>query len=652
MNWQTRKEKILSDSSVVDRLRKKLDDDIVFSKARDTFRIPRAIGLPQRRKFSETDGELIHRLTKIATGAQPAVVKLVSYGGAKRLNTMLDYISREGGIKIETYTGEELTANDLLTVPKEWSPLFDEREMSRDIGNFTISFDKIEAEGRGGREELINEIFAYSFGDRRFAYHVDVDANKTRIDGVVVLRSKSSGERLTADKTATNIIQQKLSNVFPHQNVAFSFHGYGNGVEYGENRLTQLLEKGRTITDNDVVLNDKDDVKKLVNSVWRTELCSRKPRDVLHLMISARAGTDVTKFTNSVRHFLATTFGEGGHKYVFAIHDPITDVKQAEQGGKRPHVHAHAIITAKNIYGDRLSINRNTFKSWRVAMADAATRNGIEMVMTDRRDTLAAPAYTRKDACPVGYSAGKATVYEGITKAGEARLEQKIANKIVIPRSNVSTAYFNRVKDAYNTILNTTQNASEKEFSQKIIQRFERRPKRVVTKTKQELIREIREGIMNMANAPLTFSGFNQYRQNVDQSLERLHSRLTAKERAEFDELAKSANNVIRTREAAIKAQDHLDRARFGDAVVDQGNTIIAEIEKQKQLADSSSDKTDSARQLDKTYRNAVNVAVRDNNQYLQEQLSRIPETQAMLQARVAKEPQQKQSRTTEERER
>lgn len=655
MDWQTRKSQILAQSSVINHLVKSLDDEVIFYKARDNWRAPRAInllrGINSRigGKFVENDAAFVRRINKIATGAQPAVVKLVSYGGAKRLSNMLNYISRGGGITIETYTGENLAKNELLTVPQEWEPLLDHREMSRDIGKFIISFDNNLRQGEE-REKIIKDILSNSFGDRRFAYRVDVDNDKTHLNGIVVLRSKLSGIRLSADKVAKKIIQQKLTDVFPNQNIAFSFRGYGNGVEYGENRLMRLLQQGNTITDEGVVLKDKDEAKKLINSVWRSELCSRKPRDVMHLMISSRAGTDVKKFTNSVRQFLGATFGEGGHKYIFAIHDPISDIKHADEGGKRPHVHAHAIITTKNIYGERLSIDRNTFKIWRVAMAEAATRNGIEMVMTDRRDTLAAPAYTHKDARPVGYSSGKATIYEGITKSGEKRLEQKILNKIVVPHSNVSTTYFKRVKEAYTNIIKTTNSIERQEFSKKMIQRFEYSQNRNVSKS--DLIKEIREGIIKMANTPLTSDSFNNYRHNVDKSLERLHARVTVKDRADFDELAKSANNVIKTREAAINAQDRLNRGRFGDEAVDQGNVIIADIEKQKQKSDVNGDKTNNMRQLDKSYQNAVYVAVRDNNQYLQEYLSRIPETQSMLQERMAKEPQQKQSKTREDRER
>ncbi len=41
----------------------------------------------------------------------------------------------------------------------------------------------------------------------------------------------------------------------------------------------------------------------------------------MHLIMSARAGTDVDAFREAARDFLAEQFSRG-HRYAFALHDP------------------------------------------------------------------------------------------------------------------------------------------------------------------------------------------------------------------------------------------------------------------------------------------------------------------------------------------
>lgn len=643
MDWQERKKQMLTNSSAIGRLAAKIDDELKFSTARDTWRTPRPFF---RLGSTESETEFVGRITKVAGGAQPAVVKLLSYGGASRLNNMLSYISRGGGIKVETYTGAELTEKEITTVPADWEPLLDGRAASRDLAKFSIICGDLPHGDE--REPVINDILTTSFGDRRFAYRVnDGDDGKTIVTGVVVLRSKTSGARMTGDKLAAKIVNKKLKEEHPDYRLKCRFHGYGNGAEYGSSRLARLVGEsaGQVITNDGKIITNAEAAKKLVQTEWRKELYSRKPRDVAHLLVSARAGTDVKKFTEAARDFFAKEFGDKGHKYVFAVHDPSTDVKTAAEGGKRPHVHVHAIITTKNVYGGRLSIDRATFRHWRVAMAQSATRCGIEMVMTDRRDTLSAPAFRRNEARPVSYSAGGKTVYEGITPSGEKRLENKRANKITRPNTQLSKAYINNVKKAYNKIINTSDNPVVKDFAKKMLDRFDERKQPTPT---HDLIHNILKGINNMANAP-TAADFKQYRQSVDKSLERLHSVVKREDRAVFDELAKSANAVIKSREEAIAAQDRLDRARYGNQAVNTGNALLADIDRLKaDTNNSSTDKNERSVMLDKTIANAVNVAIRDNNQYLQEQLAKQPDT-----ARALDEKKREvQSRKKDERER
>jgi hypothetical protein len=161
----------------------------------------------------------------------------------------------------------------------------------------------------------------------------------------------------------------------------FRFDGYGNGVDYGTSRVRMLVERfeGKVWTDSGEAVESADQAGALVQKGWRGELHSRKSREVMHLIVSARAGTDAQAFRRATREFLAEQFGEHGHRYVFALHDPADDPKEAAEGGKRPHIHAHAIITMKSEHGERIQTSPAVFREWRAALAEKAREQGIAM---------------------------------------------------------------------------------------------------------------------------------------------------------------------------------------------------------------------------------------------------------------------------------
>ena len=63
----------------------------------------------------------------------------------------------------------------------------------------------------------------------------------------------------------------------------------------------------------------------------------------MHLIISAKAGTDVAALTDAARGFLHDRFAD--HKFMFGVH---TD-KETEG-----HIHAHAVVTVKNDSGQKI----------------------------------------------------------------------------------------------------------------------------------------------------------------------------------------------------------------------------------------------------------------------------------------------------------
>ena len=366
------------------------------------------------------------RFAGIARGSQPAVVKMASYGGGVRLGLMLNYVSRAGDVEVEDDRGEHIQSRERLSsLRSEWEPLFQNREESRDIGMFSVTIDAVADRSVDELRELVGETLSRGFGERRFAYGIARAADSSlAVNGVVVLRS-TGGERLTGDARAASIIQERYDTTssVDDPSAVFTFVGYGNGVDYGTAGLRRLVEafdgsvrdERGTAIENDSMAGD------LVQKDWRHELHSRKSRDVMHLIMSARAGTDVDAFREAARDFLAGQFS--GHRYVFALHDPTQDPKEEADGGKRPHVHVHAIITMKSEFGERIETSPQVFRAWRSLMAEKAREQGIQMEMTDRRELATAPAFGRNQVRPI--SRQGRTEHVGTSDAAHSRYQKK-----------------------------------------------------------------------------------------------------------------------------------------------------------------------------------------------------------------------------------
>jgi len=392
------------------------------------------------------------RLASVAKGSQPAVVKLASYGGGARVGSMLNYVSRGGELKVENENGETLRCREeLARLRGDWDHLFQNRTESRDIGAFSVEVSLSGVSGGSSPHEKVREILKRGFGDRRYAYSVETrNDGSLKVEGYVVLRS-GQGERLTADAKAAAIVQERFnaSAVAKEAPAAFSFTGYGNGVEYGAAKLRDLIAQRNDVRDDQgrSIADDKA-AGDLVQKEWRDELHSRKSRDVMHVIMSARAGTDAVAFEGAVRDFLAEQFA--GHRYVFAMHDPESDPKEAGEGGKRPHVHAHAIVTMRSESGDRIETTPATFRQWREVMAEKARDHGINMEMTDRREFATPPAFTRNQVRAVKHD-GR-TEHVGTSDPAQARYDAKRAGRRVVATSQRSRQYILKAQETWQKI--------------------------------------------------------------------------------------------------------------------------------------------------------------------------------------------------------
>ncbi|WFR97794.1 relaxase/mobilization nuclease domain-containing protein [Rhizobium tumorigenes] len=396
------------------------------------------------------------RLTEVAAGSQPAVVKMASYGGGSRFGAMVNYIARNGEVELENERGEKLHGRHALaSIAAEWDHLMKNRAESRDIASFRIAVETRVDEG-DRHHALGRKIIKWAVGDRSFAFAVSprTDGSGYDVEGLVVLRSPG-GERLTGDAKASRIVQLRMEEArqlkrggagIPEA-VRFQFTGYGNGTDYGTRRLRTLVEKhgGRVEEDTGKAVADAKAAGDLVQKVWREQLHGRKPRDVMHLILSARPGTDIAAFHSASREFLSAQFD--GHRYVFSIHDPVKDPKPEQAGGKRPHVHVHAIVAMRSDFGDRIETTIQSFRRWREGMAEKAREQGIRMEMTDRRERAAAAAYRRGQVRPIS-TLGR-TQHEGTSEAAQGRYDAKCGDARAFARSEQSRSYMHAARRAW-----------------------------------------------------------------------------------------------------------------------------------------------------------------------------------------------------------
>ncbi len=528
------------------------------------------------------------RYAGIAKGSQSAVVKLASYAGGARAGAMLEYVSREGSLRVENERGEKLgLAGDRAKILEEWEPLMDNRAHSKDVASFTMQLRgdfaglsdlELREVGRSTFHGLVSTPIEDGEDRHSFAFGIERRGDGAAVmTGLMVLRS-TSGIRRTPDGKGEAMIARAIGQNLdlPAQPSNFRFGGYGNGVEYGTHKLRDLVEQfsGRVTTDRGLAIVDQKQAGDLVQREWRKELHSRAPRDVMHVIMSARAGTDPEAFEGAVRGFMARTFGEQGHRYVFAMHDPATDPKAADDGGKRPHVHAHAIITTKNEHGERPRIGPATFRDWRENLAEHARQNGIQMEMTDRRDIASAPAYTKNQVRPV--SRKGRTEHEGTSRPAHARYIAKREGARVYASSRRSQQYRTEAVSTWGALALSADNQIAKFARAQVeqirgieIQRAQvinlherRQASPAFTKHMVSLMALISEE-SSMADGAQqdirTRPEFEQYEKAVGAAIFKAEREITdPEERKALDDLTQSVREVVEAKRAVVETAAEL----------------------------------------------------------------------------------------------
>lgn len=410
------------------------------------------------------------RFARLATGAQPAVVKVLSFGEGSGVKKLVKYVSRGGEITIENERGERFGGGDApAAINSDWQAVLGDRQASRDVGlfNVEISWRSPDLRLTTDSQALLKSVFT----DRPFAFAVGQAAQTTKIEGVVVLYSPTQG-RLVAKGEEYEAAKERLKNTLAEKADAVELRitGQGHGVRFGTALLRRLVEsrKGQVHNDRGEMIADVKAAKSLVQREWRSSLESRGPRDTIHVLVTTPYGTDATRFQDAVRNFLAQEFK--GHRYIFALHDPQSDPRPLRDGGKRPHLHAHAVIATLSDYGDRLKVWVSDLARWRTRFAENARANGINLEMTARRETASPPAYSHKQVRPTSYL-GR-TTFEGTSPAGQHRYENKRWEVPHLSRSDYGP-HTELARQNWQTLAIEGRTEAVRQFAMRTLSRFE-----------------------------------------------------------------------------------------------------------------------------------------------------------------------------------
>lgn len=418
--------------------------------------------------------EMRHRFIALANGAQSSVVKVAGFGGSAGARRLMSYISRGGDIDIENERGEVTRGRGAIAdIVDEWAPVLTLRQASQDLVTFEIV---VEWASMGSSRELTDlAIVQHAFADRAFAFKSISNDKTTTIDGLAVLQSGRHGRLAIGDHSA-ELLGRRLEQISDEvAKVTFRFLRSGHGVRFATAGLVRLVDgeeknaRQTTVRDErDVPVSDRNEAKALVQRRWRPLLRSLAPRDTLHLIISAKAGTDPARFDQAVRSFLSQEFL--GHHYAFAIHDAGNDPKPHSRGGARPHIHAHVVIATLSDFGDRMNVWISDLSRWREKIAESARASGISMERVERGDTLAAPAYSLSQVQPV-YTPGR-TQHRGTSPAAQKRYDEKRSEKPSSAESSEAKAYAASARETWQDL--TGQNYSEavRRFALEILGRF------------------------------------------------------------------------------------------------------------------------------------------------------------------------------------
>lgn len=399
-------------------------------------------------RSARIEGGALGRARRLAAGYQPAVVKVISYAhGTARATAIGQYVQRDG-VGLETHDGRILADREAVADEiKRWSKTFEARKESQDVVAIRMRLHGVRDTPVG--REIYEAAITSGFAGHRHAVRLELTSDGELDARLVVVMAGAAKERFRVreeqigsehdgfsqkrlDARSEAAIKARIEAAIGHPQHAMSVepgasrHGR-DGVAY---QLRQHLARyGELVDERGQSILDAAGARETARD-WGPSLRSQAPRDTMHLMISAKAGTDVTALTNAAREFLHDRFAN--HKFMFGIH---TD-KEAEG-----HIHAHAVITVKSEAGQKIHPSKEDFRTWREVYAEHARAQGLKIVATSAMERASSQSYGARDKAIVDVAERPRPAREALDRtyagapANQALIE-KARHRIAVAREN------------------------------------------------------------------------------------------------------------------------------------------------------------------------------------------------------------------------
>ncbi|MFG1466147.1 relaxase/mobilization nuclease domain-containing protein [Xanthobacter sp. DSM 24535] len=417
-------------------------------------------------------GGSLARARQLASGYQPAVVKVLSYAtGVTRATKTAQYAQRED-VPVETHDGRILSDREAVADEiKDWSKDFEKRKPSHDVVTVRLKLHGV-ANTAEGRETYAKAIAA-GFEGHRHASRLDrlpsgeIEAHiVTAAAGGPKERFRVRVERIG---TAENGFDQKrfdyrseaVMKARIHAAAGIAEHAISldpgkpqhgrEGVTWQLNRLVE--RRGPLVDDSGRAIGDVAAARNAAKE-WGRSLRSQSPRDTMHLMLSSKAGPDPEALRRAARNFLHDRFAD--HRFLFGVH-----VDRESDG----HIHIHAVITVKNESGQKIHPGPSEFRGWRESYAQHAQAEGLKIVATSAMERASAQSYGARDKAIVDVAERPRPAREARDRAYAAEpanqrlidnARQRIAaartNPIRLPASEPERRVVNESVDAWSTV--------------------------------------------------------------------------------------------------------------------------------------------------------------------------------------------------------
>lgn len=402
------------------------------------------------------------RLSATLKGAQPVVVKIASYsslgasgGGA---GTLVNYITRQGEKVGRTEQNEAVIEPEVVkALMADWAG--EDGIQQRQFATFEArglvpgmtDKDALDAFAKGVVSSLAK--------DRDYAYGYRVletwDQGTVIAVQVTAAVTDRQGNRLRYGNRGKEVLAERASEA-GLQDATASFRRTARTEGELAARLAALdkasthgvrTDKDRALTEPSLIEAQAKRWANMVDEGYR-------PRHVMHLILSTRAGTPERPFEAAVDLFLRETFPD--RRYIVAVHGP-NDVP----GKATEHQHAHVALKMRNAEGEQLRTSPQILFEWRERFADALREHGIEAVATRRHDRAHAPAYTAKEHGLVrAAEAGRDIRKPEALASAVARMEAKETRRVTFPTTEIGQRLADESFDAlYRAVLEGPQKA-------------------------------------------------------------------------------------------------------------------------------------------------------------------------------------------------